>query len=79
MPLDNIELLKIPFNAHRKVTFTYTNLAGEAEVRKGFLLAIVFGTYPTWPEPQFFLRCYDTQKNDYRTFPTARLSQVHHG
>jgi predicted DNA-binding transcriptional regulator YafY len=49
-------------------SFEYTNHQGETIIRRVFPQYLWFGKTQWHPEPQWFLRAYDTNKQAYRDF-----------
>lgn len=69
-----------PIVAGTRLSFTYTNKAEFAEPRQAIVLAVVFQDFPqTVSDSGWFLRTWDLDVLDYRTFPLARLTEVRHG
>lgn len=62
-----------PFHAGHQISFPYTNHRGETRVRVAEILGVDYGSNEWYPEPQWFLRCTDLEKNVTRSFALARI------
>lgn len=52
----------------RKLTFRYRNWRGEESLRVVTPKRIWFGTTRWHPEPQWFLKAFDREKDEHRDF-----------
>lgn len=59
-----------------ELTIAYTNHRGERAVRRIIPWDVWFGTTDWHPEPQWFLRAFDLDKNDKRDFALKDFGPV---
>lgn len=55
------------------VTFVYTNHRGETAERAARPIRLYHGSTEWHPEPQWFLRAWDDDKEDFRDFALAGI------
>jgi len=59
--------------AGQSVEFGYLNHRGETATRQCVVIGPDYGSNEWYPEPQFFLRCIDTERNVIRSFALANI------
>jgi predicted DNA-binding transcriptional regulator YafY len=53
--------------------FDYENHRGVTATRKVTFMGLDFGENEWYPEPQWFMRCWDGSRNGYRSFALTRI------
>lgn len=56
------------------LTFPYTNYKGEFAIRTVIFSGIEYGSNEWYPEPQWFIRTWDLDKNAPRSFALDRIN-----
>jgi predicted DNA-binding transcriptional regulator YafY len=56
-----------------RIRFPYTNHRGVTEERDVIVQSIQYGSNEHYPEPQWFLGCYDCSRKGYRSFAVNRI------
>jgi predicted DNA-binding transcriptional regulator YafY len=68
------EPLNIVINDGDRISFTYTNYQDETRKRTVIYRGLRFGITEHHPKPaQWFLRCWDLDKDDWRMFPLSEI------
>lgn len=55
------------------ISFYYTNHRDLFEERKVIFLGLDYGHNEWYPENQWFMRCWDTNRTAYRSFALAKI------
>lgn len=53
--------------------FQYTNHRGETKLRRVLVMGVDFGENEWYPQPQWLLRCWDIERNDWRSFALSNI------
>lgn len=53
--------------------FPYTNYKGDYSIRTATFVGIEYGSNEQYPEPQWFIRTWDLDKNAARSFALAKI------
>lgn len=54
--------------------FSYTNYKGVTEMRTVMFLGLDYGTNEWYPEPQWFMRCHDQDRDAERCFALNKIN-----
>ena len=57
----------------QRLRFSYTNHRGKAAMREAVFLGLDYGDNEWYPERQWFLRCWDSDRQANRSFALARI------
>ena len=63
----------IGFLAGDQLRFEYTNYREETSVRHVIFLGLDYGENEWYPEPQWFMRVWDCEKQAYRSFALNKI------
>lgn len=61
------------FLAGSRLRFPYVNYRGELSTRTVKLVGVDYGMNDWYPEDQWFLRCFDEDKQAHRSFALAKI------
>lgn len=62
------------FIAGNTLEFDYENYKGNTSHRRVQLIGLDYGSNEWYPEDQWFARCYDFDKKDFRSFALAKIN-----
>jgi len=57
----------------QRLRFDYVNYRGEAETRDVIFKGLDFGANEWYPDPQWFMLCYDVARKAVRSFALAKI------
>lgn len=61
------------FLPNQRLSFPYNNYRGETSQRIVEFRGLDFGSNEWYPEEQWFMRCFDEEKNAFRSFALHRI------
>lgn len=61
------------FRVGQAVEFFYSNHEGKRTLRRVLIESFSYGSNEWYPEPQFFLNCWDFDRNARRSFAFANI------
>lgn len=61
------------FHTGDQLSFDYTNYRGETSVRHVIFIGLDYGENKWYPEPQWFMRTWDCEKQAYRSFALNKI------
>jgi predicted DNA-binding transcriptional regulator YafY len=62
------------FIAGNILQFSYENYKGTISIRTVQLLGLDFGSNEWYPSDQWFIRCWDLDKKNFRSFALAKIN-----
>ncbi len=61
------------FMPGNRLRFRYVNHRGQDELRDVVFRGLDYGSNEWYPDKQWFMRCYDVERDAYRSFALARI------